>query len=77
MEKVIRYKCSYCGLLFETEEECLKDEAAHINIKKANEMFLRGATLQEINKTCHIWDKLPKFYNLPEFLQKVTKDSYK
>ncbi len=69
MEKVIRYKCNYCGELFYTEEECLKHEQRHLDIEKANQMLEDGATLQEINDVCHIWHKVP------EHLKEVTTDN--
>ena len=69
MEKVIRYRCGYCGDLFYTEEECLKHEQRHLDVEKANQMLENGATLQKINDTCHIWHKIP------EHLKEVTTDN--
>ena len=34
MEKVIRYKCDYCGELFSSEEWCLEHENAHKRSEK-------------------------------------------
>lgn len=69
MEKVIRYKCKYCGDLFYTEEECAKHEQRHLDIEEANQMLRDGATLQEINDICHIW------YRVPEYMKMITTDN--
>lgn len=69
MEKVIRYKCEHCGDLFYKEEECIKHEQKHKDIKLANEMLRDGKTLSEINSKFSIWNYLP------EKLIDVTKDS--
>lgn len=69
MEKVIRYKCSDCGDLFDSEESCLKHEDRHKRINKANEMLNNGHTLQEIQDACNIW------YSIPEHLKNVNKDN--
>ena len=53
MEKVIRYKCDYCGELFGSEEWCLEHEKAHKRSEKANEMLDEGKTLEGINNECH------------------------
>ena len=67
MEKVIRYKCDYCGELFDLEEWCLKHEESHKKSKKANEMLNAGKTLEEINNECHFWSEVP------DYLKNVTK----
>lgn len=69
MEKVIRYKCSDCGELFESEEKCLEHEDRHERVNKANEMLDSGHTLQEIQDACNIW------YTVPEHLMNVNKDN--
>lgn len=69
MEKVIRYKCDYCGELFSLEEWCLKHEGAHRRSEKANEMLDEGKTLEEINNECHFW------LEVPDYLKNVTKDN--
>lgn len=69
MEKVIKYKCDYCGELFSSEEWCLKHEESHKESEKANEMLDAGKTLEEINNECHLW------YEVPEYLKNVTKDN--
>ncbi len=69
MRKVIRYKCSDCGVLFDSEESYLKHEDRHKRINKANEMLNNGHTLQEIQDTCNIWD------SIPEHLKNANKDN--
>lgn len=69
MEKVIRYKCDYCGELFSLEEWCLKHEESHRKSEKANEMLNGGKTLEEINNECHFWSEVP------DYLKNVTKDN--
>lgn len=69
MEKVIKYKCSDCGELFDSEERCLEHEDRHERINKANEMLNDGHTLQEIQDACDIW------YSIPEHLKNVNKDN--
>lgn len=69
MEKVIKYKCSDCGELFDSEEGCLEHEDRHERINKANEMLNDGHTLQEIQDACDIW------YSIPEHLKNVNKDN--
>lgn len=69
MEKVIKYKCSGCGDLFDTPEMALAHEARHKRCEKANEMLDKGCTLKQINEECEIWD------SVPEHLENVTKDN--
>lgn len=69
MKKEIRYKCDYCGGLFSSESMCSEHEDKHVRRNKANEMLKSGCTLKEIQEECNIW------YNLPEYLNNVTKDS--
>lgn len=69
IEKVIKYMCSGCGDLFDTENECLEHENRHIRINAANEMIDSGFTLQEIQDFYHIW------YSIPEHLKNVNKDN--
>ena len=69
MEKLIKYKCDYCGELFSSEEWCLEHEELHKKSEKANEMLNTGKTLEEINNECHLW------YEVPEYLKNVTKDN--
>lgn len=69
MEKVIRYKCDYCGELFISEEWCLEHEESHRKSYKANEMLGEGKTLEEINTECHLWSEVP------EYLKNVAKDN--
>ena len=69
MEKVIKYKCSDCGELFDSEERCLEHEDRHERINKANGMLNDGHTLQEIQDACNIW------YSIPEHLKNVNKDN--
>lgn len=69
MEKVIKYKCSDCGELFDSEKRCLEHEDRHERINKANEMLNDGHTLQEIQDACNIW------YIVPEHLKNVNKDN--
>ena len=57
MEVVTRYRCEYCGKLFDGEKECLRHEERHRKINKANEMLNGGFTLKEINDECEIWTK--------------------
>ena len=42
MEKVIKYRCSECGELFDTPEKALAHEIRHERIEKANEMLNEG-----------------------------------
>lgn len=60
MEKVIKYRCSECGELFDTPEKTLAHEIRHERIEKANEMLDEGYTLKQINDECEIWDSVPK-----------------
>lgn len=69
MEKVIKYKCSGCGELFDTPEQCLAHEIRHKQIRRANEMLKEGCTLKEIQEKCNIW------YSIPEYLENITKDN--
>lgn len=69
MEKVIKYKCSNCGELFDTPEATLKHEIRHEKIQKANKMLDKGCTLKQINDECEIWD------SVPDYLDNVSKDN--
>ena len=69
MEKVIKYKCSECGGLFDTPEEALAHEIRHERIEKANEMLNEGYTLKQINNKCEIWAYVP------EHLENINKDN--
>lgn len=69
LEKIIKYKCSECGELFDTEEMALEHEERHKNIDKANEMLIDGYTLKQINDECKIWDCVPVY------LENVNKDN--
>lgn len=55
MEKVIKYRCSECGELFDTPEEALACETKHKRIERANVMLKHGYTLKQINDECEIW----------------------
>ena len=69
MEKVIKYKCNYCGDLFDSEERCYEHEDRHKRIYRANKMLEDGFTLKEIQDECDIWHKVP------EYLENVTTDN--
>lgn len=69
MEKVIKYRCSECGELFDTPEKALAHEIRHERIKKANEMLNERCTLKQINDECEIWG------SVPEHLKNVNKDN--
>ena len=56
MEKVIKYKCSECGKLFDTPDDALACETRHKRIERANVMLRHGYTLKQINDECEIWD---------------------
>ena len=44
MEKVIKYRCSECGELFDIPEDALACERRHKRIEKANDMLEEGYT---------------------------------
>lgn len=69
MEKVIKYRCSKCGKLFNIPENALACESRHKRIEKANEMLDEGYTLKQINDECKIWG------SVPEHLENVNKDN--
>lgn len=69
MKKVIKYRCSECGDLFDTPEKALAHEIRHERIEKANEMLDEGYTLKQINEACEIWE------SVPEHLENVNKDN--
>lgn len=69
MEKVIKYKCSECGELFDTPEKALAHEIRHERIEKANKMLDKGYTLKQINDECEIWAYVP------EYLENINKDN--
>lgn len=69
MEKVIKYRCSECGELFDTPEKALAHEIRHERIEKANDMLNEGYTLKQINDECEIWE------SVPEHLENVNKDN--
>ena len=69
MEKVIKYRCSECGELFDTPDMAITHEIRHEIIEKANEMLNEGYTLKQINDECEIWDSVPKH------LENVNKDN--
>lgn len=54
MEKVIKYRCDWCGKLLDSEEECLSHENLHERIEEANKMLREGYTLQSINEKCNV-----------------------
>lgn len=68
MQKVIQYKCDYCGKCFDSFEQCSFHEHKHRNTIKANRMLKADCTLSEINEECNIWNELP------EYLKNVTKN---
>ena len=68
MEKVIKYKCSECGELFDIPENALACERRHKRIEKANDMLEEGYTLKQINEECKIWG------SVPEHLENINKD---
>lgn len=70
LEKVVKYRCSECGKLFDVPSYALEHEARHEKIHRANEMLKDGHTLQEIADKCEIF-----FDKIPEYLQNVTKDN--
>ena len=69
MKEVTKYKCDYCGDLFDSETECIQHEKRHKMIDKANQMLKNGHTLKEIQDECNIW------YKVPEHLENVTTDN--
>lgn len=69
MKKVIKYKCEYCGELFDTEKQCLEHEDRHDRVLHANQMLQDGCTLKQIQDECNIW------YKLPEYLEDVTTEN--
>lgn len=69
MEKVVKYKCKYCGDLFDTEERCIEHEDRHERINKANKMLEDGCTLKEIQDECNIW------YSIPKHLENVNAEN--
>lgn len=69
MEKVIKYRCNFCGDLFDSRMKCLEHEDRHGKIRLANEMFKEGHSLKEIQDKCNIWS------SVPEYLEDVTKDN--
>lgn len=69
MKKVIKYRCDYCGDLFDSEEYCLEHEDRHKRIEKANQMLKNGHTLKQIQDECQIW------YDLPNYLASVNQDN--
>ena len=69
MEKVVKYKCKYCGDLFDTEERCIEHEDRHERINKANKMLEDGCTLKEIQDECNIW------YSIPKHLENVNTEN--
>lgn len=69
MEKVIKYKCSECGKLFDTPKMALAHEIRHERIEEANEMLNEGCTLKQINDECEIWAYVP------EHLENINKDN--
>lgn len=69
MEKVIKYRCSECGKLFDTPDDAFDCESRHKRIERANEMLRKGYTLKQINDECEIWD------SIPEYLENVNKDN--
>ena len=69
MEKVIKYRCSECGDLFDTPGMALVHEERHKRVEKANEMLNEGYTLKQINEECKIWDFVPGH------LEDVNKDN--
>lgn len=69
LEKVIKYKCSECGELFDIPENALACERRHKRIEKANGMLDEGFTLKQINDECKIW------YKVPKHLENVNKDN--
>lgn len=60
MEKVIKYRCSECGELFDAPEDALACETRHKRIERANVMLRHGYTLKQINDECEIWNSIPK-----------------
>ena len=69
MEKVIKYKCSECGKLFDVPDDALACETRHKRIERANEMLDEGYTLKQINDECEIWSFVPGH------LENVNKDN--
>lgn len=69
MQKVIKFKCDYCGELFCSEEYCLEHEDRHEKIERANQMLEDGCTLKQIQEECKIW------YDLPNYLEPVNQDN--
>lgn len=69
MKKIVKFECSMCGDLFNSEEECLNHENRHQKVEQANQMLDDGYTLQEIQDICNIW------YSVPEHLKNANKDS--
>lgn len=69
MEKVIKYRCAYCGDLFDSEERCLEHEDRHKRIYRANKMLKDGYTLKEIQDECNIW------YKVQEYLENVNTEN--
>ena len=60
MKKVIKYKCSHCDNLFDSEKECLEHEERHKKFYEANQMLEDGHTFKEIQNKHKIWNEIPK-----------------
>jgi len=73
MEKVIMYKCSFCGKIYEDEEVCSRHEGSQCTKNnrwsKINKKWENGCTLGEINNEFRI------IKVLPDALRSATKDT--
>lgn len=68
MQRIIQYKCDYCGECFDSDKLCQNHEEMHKRVIKARQLLEKGCTLSQINKECNIWRWVP------EHLENVTKD---
>lgn len=63
MEKITMYKCSFCGKIYEREEDCIHHEEGKCTKNnrwyKINEKWENGSSLGEINDEFHIIKVLP------------------
>lgn len=73
MEKIIMYKCSFCGKVYKDDRDCMRHEDTQCTKNnrwhKINEKWQNGYTLGAINDEYHIIKILP-----PE-LRNATKET--
>ena len=69
MEMVYRWRCRYCGEIYEYPDDCEEHEERHDKHEVVQKMLRAGKTLGEIQEATQFWGAIP------EHLKNVNHDN--